>query len=97
MNSREGDDELTPDQIKVITSINRIDQSFNIICIQDCREANPNEDDDSVGYYFKGCYTSFKDKMESNQGLVVGLRIAVVVVMFLNILFSFALCMAVKS
>lgn len=77
--SREGDDELTPDQIK------------------DCRAANPNDDGQSVDYYFKGCYTSFTDKIESNQGLVVGLAIAVVAVMFLNILFSFALCMTVKS
>jgi len=65
--------------------------------IKACREANPSDDGTILGYYFKGCYTAFTDKIEDNQDLVVGLTIAVVAVMFLNILFSFALCMTVKS
>jgi len=66
--------------------------------VEDCRKSNPNDaDGQSVGYYFKGCYTAVTDQIESNQDLVVGLTIAVVAVMFLNILFSFALCMTVKS
>ena len=56
--------------------------------------ANATEDDT---FYFKGCYTAFKDEVAENQELVVGIAIAVVVVMFLNILFSFSLCMMVKS
>jgi len=65
--------------------------------VKDCRESNPNDDGSKVGYYFKGCYTSFKDMIESNQDLVVGLTIAGGAVTFLNILISFALCMTVKS
>jgi len=39
-----------------------------------------------------------KDQVKENQDLVVGLAISVVVaVMFLNIIFSFSLCMTVKS
>ena len=70
---------------------------FNNTFLQACREANPSDDGTVMGYYFKGCYTAFTDKIEDNQDLVVGLTIAVVAVMFLNILFSFALCMTVKS
>ena len=41
------------------------------------------------GFYFKGCYTAFKDKIESKQDPVIGLAISIVPAMFLNILFSF--------
>jgi len=37
-----------------------------------------------------------KDRIESNQNTVVGVAIGVVVVMFLNMLFSFAMCTMVK-
>ena len=60
--------------------------------------ANPDDDGETLGYYFKGCYSAMKDQVEENQDLVVGLAISVVVVvMFLNIIFSFSLCMTVKS
>jgi len=62
-----------------------------------CRAANPSGENAGKTYYFKGCYTAFKDEVAENQELVVGIAIAVVVVMFLNILFSFSLCMMVKS
>jgi len=65
--------------------------------IEVCRADNPNDDGSQSGFYFKGCYTAFTDKIESNQDLVIGLAIGIVAVMFLNILFSFALCMTVKS
>jgi len=59
-----------------------------------CRtlEGNP---DNSV-YYFRGCYTMIKDKIDDHQNIVVGVAIGVVVVMFLNMMFSFAMCTMVK-
>jgi len=59
-----------------------------------CRKAE--RDPASDEYYFRGCYTMIKDKIESNQNTVVGMAIGVVVVMFLNMLFSFAMCTMVK-
>jgi len=46
----------------------------------------------SQTYYFEGCYTKIRSKIEDNQNMVVGVAIGVVVVMFLNMLFSFAMC-----
>jgi len=76
---------------------NRDDEELTEAQIEDCRRANPNDDGETLGYYFKGCYTAMKDQVEENQDLVVGLAISVVAVMFLNIIFSFSLCMTVKS
>jgi len=59
-----------------------------------CREAN--QDPESSKYYFRGCYTMIKDKIESNQNTVVGVAVGVVIVMFLNMLFSFAMCTMVN-
>jgi len=50
----------------------------------------------SATYYFEGCYTKMKEQVEENQNVLVGVAIGVVVVMFLNMLFSFALCTMVK-
>jgi len=50
----------------------------------------------SATYYFEGCYTAMKKQVEENQNVLVGVAIGVVVVMFLNMLFSFALCTMVK-
>jgi len=47
---------------------------------------------ESTTFYFEGCYTKIKNKIEENQNMVVGVAIGVVVVMFLNMLFSFAMC-----
>jgi len=50
----------------------------------------------SEKFYFEGCYTAMKKQVEENQNVLVGVAIGVVVVMFLNMLFSFALCTMVK-
>jgi len=59
-----------------------------------CRQSG--EDSQSKTYYFEGCYTAMKNQVEDNQNILVGVAIGVVVVMFLNMLFSFALCTMVK-
>merc|ERR1711970_362696 len=59
-----------------------------------CRELDGNPEN-SI-YYFRGCYTMIKDKIEDNQNVVVGVAIGVVVVMFLNMMFSFAMSTMVK-
>lgn len=43
-------------------------------------------------YYFEGCFTKIVNAIEDNQSIVSGVAIGVVVVMFLNMLFSFAMC-----
>jgi len=58
-----------------------------------CRESN---DKTSAMYRFEGCYTKIVNKIEDNQDIVVGVAIGVVVVMFLNMLFSFAMCTMVS-
>lgn len=50
----------------------------------------------STKYAFEGCYTSFVNTITDNQQIVVGVAIGVVVVMFLNMLFSFAMCTMVN-
>jgi len=60
----------------------------------ECRTAPQTPGSDT--YYFRGCYTMIKDKIEENQNTVVGVAIGVVVVMFLNMMFSFAMCTMVK-
>merc|ERR1711872_549223 len=59
-----------------------------------CRRAV--QDPDSSDYYFRGCYTMMKTEIESNQNTVVGVAVGVVIVMFLNMLFSFAMCTMVR-
>jgi len=68
---------------------------FNSAQQTDCR-VNREEGPDSTTYYFEGCYTAMKKQVEENQNVLVGVAIGVVVVMFLNMLFSFALCTMVK-
>lgn len=55
--------------------------------VQACREST-----DKAIYYFNGCYTSIENTITENQDIVVGVAIGVVVVMFLNMLFAFAMC-----
>jgi len=62
--------------------------------IKECRESP--ESADSKIYYFEGCYTAMKNQVKDNQNILVGVAIGVVVLMFLNMLFSFALCTMVK-
>jgi len=47
-------------------------------------------------YAFEGCFTSILNEIEESQGIVAGIAIGVVVVMFLNMLFSFAMCTMVN-
>jgi len=55
------------------------------------------EGPNSETYYFEGCYSKIKRIIEDNQNKVVGVAIGVVVVMFLNMLFSFAMCTMVNK
>jgi len=57
--------------------------------IQACRSAPYSEGDN---YYYKGCYTIFVEEIENQQDKIFGAAIGTTVVMFLNMLFSFALC-----
>lgn len=43
-------------------------------------------------YKFEGCYNIIVNEITDNQDILVGVAIGVVVVMFLNMLFSFAMC-----
>eukprot|EP00091_Calanus_sinicus_P012296 TRINITY_DN2781_c0_g2_i3.p1 TRINITY_DN2781_c0_g2~~TRINITY_DN2781_c0_g2_i3.p1 ORF type:complete len:268 (+),score=82.29 TRINITY_DN2781_c0_g2_i3:308-1111(+) len=54
------------------------------------------QDSENETYYFQGCYTMIKERIDSNQNTVLGVAIGVVVVMFLNMLFSFAMCTMVE-
>jgi len=56
----------------------------------ECRNAE--QDPDSSTYYFKGCYTMFKEKIVENQNMFLQTATAVIIVMFLNMLASFAMC-----
>merc|ERR1711936_502918 len=62
--------------------------------IEECRQNI--DGPDSTSYYFEGCYTAITDEVKENQNVLVGVAIGVVVVMFLNMLLSFALCTIVK-
>jgi len=70
------------------------DISKDDAAVKECRE-NSDLTDNSV-YKFEGCFTIIKDKVTDNQDIVVGVAIGVVVVMFLNMLFSFAMCTMVN-
>jgi len=54
-----------------------------------CRNADYNMKDT---YYFEGCYTVIVDSIKSHQDKIFGAAIGTVVVMFMNMLFAFALC-----
>lgn len=43
-------------------------------------------------YYFQGCYTVIVDEIEGQQDKIFGAAIGTTVVMFLNMLFAFAMC-----
>ena len=48
-------------------------------------------------YYFQGCYTIIVEEIESKKGIVFGAAIGTMVVMFLNMLFAFAMYMMVEK
>jgi len=56
-----------------------------------CRNSSAGDHKSKI-YNFNGCYSEFEKKIEENQNMVVGIAIGVVVVMFLNMLFAFAMC-----
>jgi len=60
--------------------------------IEDCRKASPTGDDSASKYYFKGCYTVIVEEIENQQDKIYAASIAIVVVMFLNMLSAFAMC-----
>lgn len=60
--------------------------------IKDCRVAPYNSTTSTKTYYFEGCYTAFVDEIESQQDKIFAVAIATVVIMFINMLSSFALC-----
>jgi len=62
--------------------------------IADCLQST--EAAPGTKYYFEGCYTAMKNQVKDNQNILVGVAIGVVVLMFLNMLFAFALCTMVK-
>jgi len=57
--------------------------------IEDCRKAPFSQVD---VYYFEGCFTSFVNEIENQQDKIFGAAIGTTVVMFVNMLFAFALC-----
>jgi len=56
----------------------------------DCRKSS--QDPASPVYYFDGCYTVMKDKVKKNEKNILGTATVVAIVMFLNLLSSFAMC-----
>jgi len=60
--------------------------------VKDCRESNDAPNAPNGNYNFEGCYTKIENEITKNQDIVVGVAIAVVVIMFLNMLFAFAMC-----
>jgi len=59
--------------------------------ILECRKHSP----DAAGYdiyYYKGCYTLIVDEIEKHQSKIFGAAIGTAVVMFVSLLFSFAMC-----
>jgi len=57
--------------------------------IEECRKAAYSAGDK---YYYKGCFTLFVDEIENQQDKIFGAAIGTTVVMFINMLFAFALC-----
>jgi len=69
-------------------------QETNATSIQTCRTTSIPQFpwDADYKYAFEGCFTKIVTTIEDNQGIVSGVAIGVVAVMFLNMLFSFAMC-----
>jgi len=74
---------------------NREDQE--ITNVDECRASKEAWDVVNATYYFEGCYTKIERTITDNQDIVVGVAIAIVVVMFLNMLFAFAMCTMVDG
>jgi len=68
-------------------AINRNGDAISSADVEACQKST-----DTDTYYFNGCYTSIENTITENQDIVVGVAIGVVVIMFLNMLFAFAMC-----
>jgi len=72
-------------------------QATNTTSLEVCRKATlPANSPWDTKYAFEGCFTKIQTTIEDNQGIVSGVAIGVVAVMFLNMLFSFAMCTMVN-
>lgn len=72
-------------------------QETNTSSLEECRRATlPESAPWDTKYAFEGCFTKIQTTIEENQGIVSGVAIGVVAVMFLNMLFSFAMCTMVN-
>merc|ERR1711962_500596 len=56
---------------------------------EECRKASFSQTD---VYNFGGCYTTFVNEIKNHQDKIFGAAIGTVVVMFMNLLFAFAMC-----
>jgi len=56
-----------------------------------CRKASPFSQTDVQLYNFGGCYTTFMNEIKNHQDKIFGAAIGTVVVMFMNLLFAFAI------
>merc|ERR1711935_1023438 len=65
--------------------------------VKACRESSESSEATDPRYHFQGCYTLIENTITDNQDIVVGVAIATVVVMFLNMLFAFAMCTMVDG
>jgi len=74
-----------------------IDQAVQLSAaeIEVCRSKSTEYNDPN--YYFEGCYDIIREEIQKYQEVVIGLAVGIVGIMFLNMLFSFSLCMMVKS
>lgn len=61
--------------------------------IKTCRGSTDGPNSNS--FYFRGCWTIFVEKIDNNINIVVGVAIGVIVLMFVNMLLSFGMCMMV--
>lgn len=52
---------------------------------------------ESTDYDLKGCYTKLKDSVRDHKSKILGVAITILVVMFLNMMFAFALCTMAKK
>jgi len=65
--------------------------------VEECRKSTEASDAVDPKYYFEGCYDKIEKTITDNQDVVVGVAIAIVIVMFLNMLFAFAMCTMVDG
>jgi len=72
------------------------DISTNATSVDACRTKTLPTSNFNDQYAWEGCFTVIVDTIEENQGIVSGVAIGVVAVMFLNMLFSFAMCTMVN-